>query len=145
MRSKDVTNQVYTTLRTEILNLGIAPGESLREQDLCERFDASRTPVRSALERLSEENLVQFIPYKGAVTTLLHFSDIYQLILMRIVLESKVVVDFARNADPLLWNGAITSCATSRSCCKAPTSRLRIFMLWMQSCTRSGSTRPKFP
>jgi len=100
MRSKDVTNQVYTTLRTEILNLGIAPGESLREQDLCERFDASRTPVRSALERLSEENLVQFIPYKGAVATLLHFSDIYQLILMRIVLESKVVVDFARNADP---------------------------------------------
>ncbi|MDD3928460.1 MAG: GntR family transcriptional regulator [Sphaerochaeta sp.] len=100
MRSKDVTNQVYTTLRKEILNLAIVPGESLREQSLCDRFDASRTPVRSALERLSEENLVQFVPYKGAQATLLHFSDIYQLILMRIVLESKVVVDFARQADP---------------------------------------------
>lgn len=99
MRSKDITNLVYTTLHHDILNLNILPGESLREGDLCTRFQASRTPVRAALERLSDENLVQFVPYKGAQATLLSFSDIYQLILMRIVLESKVVVDFSHQAD----------------------------------------------
>ncbi|MBG0767636.1 GntR family transcriptional regulator [Sphaerochaeta halotolerans] len=100
MRSKETTNMIYTTLKQEILSLAIRPGELKKEGDLCDRFKASRTPVHAALERLSEAGLIEFIPYKGVRATLLNFSDIYQNIMMRILLETKAVQDFSRTANP---------------------------------------------
>ncbi|NLA98707.1 MAG: GntR family transcriptional regulator [Spirochaetales bacterium] len=100
MRAKDTANHVYASLRKEILGLDIVPGQLMREQDICERFEASRTPVHVALERLCDTGLLEFVPYKGVRATLLKFSHIYQIILMRTVLETKVLIDFARKADP---------------------------------------------
>ncbi len=99
MRAKDTANHVYASLRKEILGLQIVPGQIMREQDICERFEASRTPVHVALERLCDAGLLEFVPYKGVRATLLKFSHIYQIILMRTVLETKVLNEFARKAD----------------------------------------------
>ncbi|MEZ5811927.1 MAG: GntR family transcriptional regulator [Rhizobiaceae bacterium] len=49
---------VYDTLRMEILNLTLKPGQLLDETTLAERFDMSRSPVREALIRLAGEELV---------------------------------------------------------------------------------------
>lgn len=102
MRTKDTANQVYATLRKEILSLRIAPGELMREMDICDRFEASRTPVHVALERLCDAGLLEFVPYKGVKATLLRFSTIYQTILMRTVLETRVLKDFSRQVDPFV-------------------------------------------
>ena len=99
MRSKDTTNLVLATLRDEILNLDIQPGQLFKEGELCERFEASRTPVHAALERLSEEKLMEFVPYKGVRATLLNFSNIYQSILLRALLETEAIVEFTKQAD----------------------------------------------
>jgi len=100
MRAKDTANHVYASLRKEILALTIVPGQLMREQDICERFEASRTPVHVALERLCDAGLLEFAPYKGVRATLLKFSHIYQTILMRTILETKVHIDFSQQADP---------------------------------------------
>ncbi|MGH0054077.1 MAG: FCD domain-containing protein, partial [Sphaerochaetaceae bacterium] len=47
-----------------------------------------------------DAGLVEFIPYKGVRATLLSFSDIYQNILMRILLETKALQEFSKKADP---------------------------------------------
>lgn len=99
MRAKDTANHVYASLRKEILSLHIVPGQTMREQDICERFEASRTPVHVALERLCDAGLLEFIPYKGVRATLLKFSHIYQIIMMRTVLETKVLKEFALQGD----------------------------------------------
>ena len=50
---------VYETLENDILS-GIYPrGEILTELKLCERLGVSRTPVREALNRLKEQQLVE--------------------------------------------------------------------------------------
>ncbi|MGH0052648.1 MAG: GntR family transcriptional regulator, partial [Sphaerochaetaceae bacterium] len=49
---------VHNTLKREILSLAITPGEMQKEGDLCDRFQASRTPVHAALEKLCDAGLV---------------------------------------------------------------------------------------
>ncbi len=60
---------VYDALRSDILNLKIAPGTLLDESDLSRRFALSRSPVREALIRLSAEGLIQTLPNRSPVVT----------------------------------------------------------------------------
>ena len=44
------------------------PGSRLPQDELCDRFGVSRTPVREALRKLQARNVVVVIPNKGATT-----------------------------------------------------------------------------
>ena len=52
-----ITVQVHAHLRRLILTLQIKPGEALSEKELSLKLGVSRTPVREAFIRLSEERL----------------------------------------------------------------------------------------
>ena len=45
-------DNVYESLRSDILTCRLAPGDDMREQELAERYAVSRQPVREALLRL---------------------------------------------------------------------------------------------
>lgn len=51
-------HQVYEVLRTSIVSLQRPPGARLSENRLAADLEVSRTPVREALQRLSEERFV---------------------------------------------------------------------------------------
>ena len=93
---------MYQVLKNEILTLEIKPGEPMSENDLCKRFGVSRTPVRSALQRLRDAGLVTIVPYKGTTASLLNFEEIRQLIYMRVAVESMVLRDFIDVCTPIL-------------------------------------------
>ncbi|MFA6688993.1 MAG: GntR family transcriptional regulator [Sphaerochaetaceae bacterium] len=90
----DIANTVFETLRQEILDLTVKPGEPLLESVVCERFGASRTPVRTAFQRLSDAGLIEITPYKGASASLLSMDHIKQMIYMRCAIETNVLEDF---------------------------------------------------
>lgn len=96
------SEEMYQILQREILTLALPPGEFIFENTLCERFGVSRTPVRSVLQRLSLEGLVQIHPYKGTQVALLSFLEIRQYIFMRIAVESMVLREFAPACTPIL-------------------------------------------
>jgi len=56
---------VCDILREDILSLAIAPGATLEEKVLAEKYQVSRTPIREALIRLAAEGLVEFRPRHG--------------------------------------------------------------------------------
>lgn len=58
---------VYQSLRDEILQLKVKPGEALDEMSLSERFGLSRSPVREALIRLAGEGLVEILPNRSTI------------------------------------------------------------------------------
>lgn len=96
------SESIYLQLKHEILNLTLKPGQTLSENELCARFSVSRTPIRTALQRLQAEGLMKVIPYKGSVVTLLDFDEIKQNIYMRTAIESAVLRDFLPLCTPLL-------------------------------------------
>jgi DNA-binding GntR family transcriptional regulator len=63
----NLTDTIRLTLENEIRQGLILPGQSLEEKALQERFSASRTPVREALQQLAVQNLVRILPRTGAV------------------------------------------------------------------------------
>jgi DNA-binding GntR family transcriptional regulator len=99
---QDNSNFIYRTLKGEILNLTIAPGTVISENEIGERFSVSRTPVRSAFLRLSGARLIKIVPYKETKVTLIDLREIRQMIYMRIAIESKVIRDFIGLNNPFL-------------------------------------------
>lgn len=93
-------DHIYQTLSEEILRFDHMPGDLISEHYLCERFAISRTPVRSVLQRLQENGLVQILPRKGSIVTKLNYDIINQLIYQRVAVESMVLRDFIRSCTP---------------------------------------------
>ena len=74
------------------------PGDRLRELEIAERFDLSRTPVREALRRLEAENIVEHRPRVGAVIRTLGQTEVVELYEMRLVLERTAAEMAAKHA-----------------------------------------------
>ncbi|WP_447867366.1 GntR family transcriptional regulator [Rahnella bonaserana] len=60
-----VNQQIYRTLRQDIVTCAIAPGAFLSEKEISTRFNVSRQPVREAFIKLAEAGLVQVLPQRG--------------------------------------------------------------------------------
>jgi len=97
----DNSSLIYETLKKEIVGLSIPPGTIISENEICERFSVSRTPVRTAFQRLSDRKFIKIIPHKETRVTLLNLNQIRQLIYMRNAIETKVCRDFVDLWNPL--------------------------------------------
>ncbi|WP_163269444.1 GntR family transcriptional regulator [Chelativorans alearense] len=90
---------VYFRLLDEIRRGDLLPGARLREMELSERLEISRTPVREALRRLEADGLVVHQPRLGAVVRRLGYAEIMELYGMRTVLEGTAARLAARAAS----------------------------------------------
>ncbi|WFU11766.1 GntR family transcriptional regulator (plasmid) [Rhizobium sp. CB3090] len=86
--------RVYKKLRDDILRVLIAPGTSLDEVSLSQRFKLSRSPIREALVRLSGEGLVQILPNRSIIVTPMEFDKMPEF-LDALDLMQRVVTRFA--------------------------------------------------
>lgn len=100
--SKNLSYVVYEELKREILSLELVPGQAISENEICAKFQVSRTPVRDALWRLQEQGFVATMPYRGTYVTKLNMSEIKQMIYMRISVETNVICDFTDIATPMI-------------------------------------------
>jgi DNA-binding GntR family transcriptional regulator len=66
-------------LRSEILTGHLRPGEKIDQDEVAEALGISRLPVREALIELSQENLVDSIPRRGAFVARIDKDDIRDL------------------------------------------------------------------
>ena len=90
--SKDsMSKRIYHLLREEIINLSLAPGQCISEKEISEKFNVSRTPVREAFVRLSQEGLLSIYPQKGTFVSLIDLSLVEEARFMREHLERAVV------------------------------------------------------
>ncbi len=90
---------VYARLRYEVLSCQLAPGESLREQELAARYEVSKQPVREALLRLERERLVTVLPRQGYRVNPISLSDARDLCRFREALEPICASEAARQAS----------------------------------------------
>lgn len=77
-----LSQQVYDTLRRQILDDVFPPNTPLPEEGVAARLNVSRAPVREALRRLAADGLVTLTPRQGAVVSSLtpqQFLDAYRV------------------------------------------------------------------
>ena len=139
-------DEIYQILEGEIVSLEIKPGEMLSENTLCKRFSISRTPVRSALQRLEQNRFVQIIPHKGTIVTPINLHIANQLIYQRVAVESMVFRDFVKVCTPPEAEQARYRLRMLEEAGAKGTSRgLLISMIFFTEtlpCMRSGSGPP---
>lgn len=82
-----IADSVYDTLRGEIIDLKILPGEKLSEYKLASRFKVSRGPVRNALLRLEKEDLVTVKPQVGTIVKPISIRKALDIVAVRLLLE----------------------------------------------------------
>jgi DNA-binding GntR family transcriptional regulator len=85
--TKSLEEKVYLALEDAILTGEYKRGDSLTEMSLCKKLGVSRTPVRSALHRLSEEGLIEIAPNRGAIVVGMNDDDLADIYKIRIRLE----------------------------------------------------------
>lgn len=78
---------VYERLRKDILTCVFKPGSQIHEQDLAQRYAVSKSPIRDALLRLQEQQLVEVLPRKGYRIKSISVSDAREMYEMRSLLE----------------------------------------------------------
>src|SRR4051795_8681060 len=91
-------DNVYESLRSDILTCHFAPGDDMREQDLAERYAVSRQPVREALLRLEREHLVTVQPRQGYRVNPISLADARDLLRFRLALGPACVAEAIENA-----------------------------------------------
>ena len=73
------SDRIEIELRRLILTLELEPGLAVSEANLMKQFGWGRTPLREAIQRLSEQSLLQIIPHHGVVVTPLNIFEFVEV------------------------------------------------------------------
>ncbi|WP_028610756.1 GntR family transcriptional regulator [Paenibacillus harenae] len=91
-----ISEQVFISLKKEILAGELAPGTRLLVLDIAKKFQISQAPVREALERLKQSGFITGIPNKGSVVSNITAKEIKDIFVLREIIEGYA----ARQAMP---------------------------------------------
>jgi DNA-binding GntR family transcriptional regulator len=87
-RSASRADHVYFSLRDDIFEMRLLPGDRVTEGSIAERFDVSRTPAREALQRLQSDGLMQGYVRGGWEVVPIDFKRFDDLYEMRTLIET---------------------------------------------------------
>jgi DNA-binding GntR family transcriptional regulator len=98
----------YERLKDAVRNANLPPGTPLSENRLSKLLGISRTPVREALQKLSQEGLVEIIPGRAVRIADRSFKDVVDVLYIRLLLEPGMLRLTAENISDeqiaILWN-----------------------------------------
>ncbi len=82
-----LTARVYEHLRERIVNKTFPAGARLAEETISAELEVSRTPVREALHRLTQEGFVVYAPRRGCRVKPLSCREVEDIFELRSILE----------------------------------------------------------
>lgn len=77
-------------IRENIVNLELAPGSMLSEQDIANELNLSRTPVHEAMQELSSTKIIEILPQRGSHVSLIDMALVDEAVFVRATIESAV-------------------------------------------------------
>lgn len=78
-----LSTDLFSNLRKDILQGKLRQGEKLTEQQICDEYNVSRTPVREAFRQLELEGFIETIPNRGAFVVGFSPQDIQDMYELR--------------------------------------------------------------
>ena len=89
--SRSNLERIEESLLIDILSGAYRHGQRIVEQEICNKFDISRTPVREILNRLVKTGLVEIIPNRGAFVIGLSPDEMDNILQLRNLLYPQAV------------------------------------------------------
>ena len=86
-----IKDQIYDVLRQEIIEGILRPGDKIVEQNLADRLNVSRSPIREAIKQLVGDGLLTYIPNQGAFVKQLSAKEVQDSYDVRIMLEEYAI------------------------------------------------------
>ena len=102
IHSEPIVEKIAEKLRDAINQGDLNPGQKIVEQDICNRFQVSRTPVREAFRILQAEGYLIYKPRSGMYVNEVSIQTISEIWEIRIAIEELVARKTAANADEKL-------------------------------------------
>ncbi len=99
-RGETAASRIYTDLRAELVSLARRPGEPISEAQIATAYGVSRTPVREAILKLSDEGLVEIFPQSGIFVSRIPIAALPETIIIRKSLEETTARTAAERASP---------------------------------------------
>jgi len=90
---------VNKTLKKRIIELGLVPGHKISEQEIANELKVSRTPVREAFLKLSQENLLGVYPQIGTIVSKIDLDLVEEGRFVRENIEKGVVREACQKFD----------------------------------------------
>jgi len=109
-------NKAYGALKEAILSNKIAVGAPISEEEWARKLEMSRTPVREALSRLEQEELVRRVHNHGVVVAEVSLDDFLDICEVRSLLEGnacRVAASRITGADLARFEVAFEALAVS--------------------------------
>jgi len=99
MPAKTIREQAIVTaqIRQAIADGDFAPNQRLVEADLCAQYDASRSTVRTALQELSAQGLIERIQNRGSRVRSVSLDEAVEITEVRMVVEGLCAAKAAKN------------------------------------------------
>jgi DNA-binding GntR family transcriptional regulator len=97
-----LADRAYYAIRELIVSLDLRPGSVVNERELMERLELGRTPIREAVRRLAQEQLVEVFPRRGTFVTTVEIRDLASICDVRSALEAhaaRIAAERASDAD----------------------------------------------
>lgn len=91
-----VSDEVHNELRRRLIAGHYDPGAKLKEEHIAAEFGVSRTPVRSAIQKLVTEGLLEQAATRGAVVSQWGDEDLEEIFELRIFAEGRAAAWAAR-------------------------------------------------
>jgi len=95
---RTLSAELYQVIKYDVITCKLRPGEMIFQNALIERYQASKTPLREALKRLTQEGLIQPVPSSGYLVAPITLEDIRELFDVRQILEMAAVERAAKLA-----------------------------------------------
>lgn len=90
---------VTDELRRAIVEMEVAPGARLSEQEIAARYGVSRQPVREALIALARSHLIDIQPQRGSVVEKLSLARMRESRLLREAIEVAILREACKSFD----------------------------------------------
>lgn len=95
--SYSTRDRVYEVLKENIISLRLEPGRSISEKEISEMLKVSRTPVREAFVKLTQEGLLEVYPQRGTFISLIDLHHVEEARFIREHLERAAVRVASKN------------------------------------------------
>ncbi|MGD1823148.1 MAG: GntR family transcriptional regulator [Pleomorphochaeta sp.] len=99
VKKQTLKEKAYEYIKNKIINCEYAPNAFINEEMIASELSVSRTPIREALMRLEQEQLINILPKRGIIVCPLTPDLITSIFETRLLIEPFIIENYGQYLD----------------------------------------------